>query len=284
MSGRTQLPTLPAGGRGAGPGGAGFSIIPAAAAVRSLPRAHLSRLIRSPLLPSLGVAVFCFLRFWCLRPVSTVINHGSRGLERQRRGVGSVRAGPSRGSPGGHRGRFRRRLSGRHSRCSLSWDSKKRQPWRQDPCVPPRALAGPAARISPAHPVLPQQNPSVSHASHPWLRAPRHPGVGERAAGHPQGLSRHTAWLRAVSGQSERLRNPVVDREAGRGDPQLRPTELRTPVSELRGGGSEARTRPSASGSEAAGKAGGRGRPCGLGEPEEPRPQWGDGLPFLSIA
>lgn len=70
------------------------------------------------------------------------------GTGRQRRGVGSVRAGPSRGSPGGRRGRFRRRLSGRHSRCSLSWDSKKRQPWRQDPCVPPQ----PSPALPPASP------------------------------------------------------------------------------------------------------------------------------------
>lgn len=153
------------------------------------------------------------------------------------------------------------------------------------PVRPAPALAGPAARISPARPGSASAEPQCVPRQPPLAQGPSAlRGGGACSRGHPQGLSRHAAWLRAVSGQSERLRNPVVDREAGRGDPQLRPTELRTPVSELRGGGSEARTRPSASGSEAAGKAGGRGRPRGLGEPEEPRPQWGNGLPFLSIA
>lgn len=82
----------------------------------------------------------------------------------------------------------------------------------------------------------------------------------QQVPGAPTGPlpTRGLAWCGVWPGR-ETPRIPVDDREAGSGDPpQLRPTELRTPVSEHRGGGSAACTRAPPMAAECV-WAGGRG-------------------------
>lgn len=91
-------------------------------------------------------------------------------------------------------------------------------------------------------------------------------GSVQQVPGAPPGPlpTRGLAWCGVWAGR-ETPRIPVDDREAGSGDPpQLRPTELRTPVSEHRGGGSAACTRAPTNGGRVRLGRRPRGRPVGV--------------------
>lgn len=133
--------------------------------------------------PALGW-LSCFVHFRCLRPVSAVVDHVTGTDEAQAR---------HRKHEAGAASELARGASGAVPGASLALTLTLLPELGLEEEA--AAEAGPVRpRPGPRwpDPALPRQNPSVFHASYPWLRAPRHPGVGERAAGGTHGASPDT--------------------------------------------------------------------------------------------